>query len=92
MTASASFLHMRGRVLEAIAANPAVGPSSPEMRARMLDPAGDCSLEELGFDSLALMEFCIFFETEYGIAVTSGEIEGRPSINALARWLADTAA
>ncbi len=82
------FLVMRERVLAAIAANPAVGPDSPETFERMNDPARDCSFEELGFDSLARMEFCIVLEMEYGISVTSGEVEGCPSINAMAVYLA----
>lgn len=85
------FLAMRERVLAAIAANPVVGPDSPAMLERMNDPARDCGFEELGFDSLARMEFCIFLEAEYGITVTSGEVESRPSINAMAAWLAEAA-
>jgi acyl carrier protein len=83
---------MRERVLAAIAANPAVGPDTPATLERMNDPGQDCTFEELGFDSLARMEFCIFFETEYGIELTSGELEGQPSINAMSAWLAGNAA
>lgn len=85
------FLTMRQRVLDAIAANPAVGPDSPEALERMNDPARDCSFDELGFDSLARMEFCIYLEMEYGITVTSGEVEAKPTINAMASWMAEVA-
>ncbi|MGE0666254.1 MAG: acyl carrier protein [Sphingomonadales bacterium] len=85
------FLDMRQRVLAAIAENPVVGPNSPEILERMTDPARDCAFEELGFDSLARMEFCIFFEAEYGITITHGDVESHPSINAMADWLARTA-
>ena len=82
---------MRERVLAAISENPAVGPDSPAMLERMNDPGQDCTFEELGFDSLARMEFCIFFETEYGISIAQGDVEAYPSINAAAAWLAETA-
>jgi acyl carrier protein len=85
---SPRFLAMRERVLAAIMSNPVVGPDSPGMLERVNDPEQDCTFEELGFDSLARMEFCIFLETEYGITVTSGEVEGCPSINAMATYLA----
>lgn len=89
---SPAFLAMREKVLAAIEANPAVGPGSPAMLERMNDPARDCGFEELGFDSLARMEFCIFLETEFGITLTSGEVETRPSINAMAAYLAEASA
>jgi len=38
------------------------------------------------------MEFCIFLETEFGITLTSGEVETRPSINAMAAYLAGESA
>ncbi len=89
MNQSDRFLAMRERLLDAISTNPAVGPDSPEMLERMNDPARDCTFEELGFDSLARMELCIVLETDYGITVTQGDLEGQPSINAMAAWLAD---
>ncbi len=92
MSQSPRFLAMRERVLAAIAANPAVGPDSQIMPDRMNDPEQDCAFEELGFDSLARMEFCIFFETEYGMTLTSGELEGQPSIKAMSAWRAENAA
>ena len=84
---SAAFLAMRERVVAAILSNPVVGPESPDSLARMNDAAQDCTFEELGFDSLARMEFCIFLETEFGISLTSGEVEASPSINAMATYL-----
>jgi acyl carrier protein len=85
---SPAFLAMRERVVAAIMSNPVVGPDSPAALTRMNDPAQDCTFEELGFDSLARMEFSIFLETEFGITVSSGEVEGSPSINAMAAYLA----
>lgn len=87
---SAAFLAMRERVVAAILSNPVVGPDSPDSLARMNDPNQDCTFEELGFDSLARMEFCIFLETEFGITISSGEVEGSPSINAISAYLART--
>lgn len=89
---SPAFLVMRDRILAAIADNPAVGPDSPAMLERMNDPSQDCSFEELGFDSLARMEFCIFLETEFGITLTSGEVETQPTVNAMAAYLAGLSA
>ena len=82
------FLVMRDRVLAAIAENPVVGPNSPDALERLNDPALDCEFEELGFDSLARMEFCIFLETEYGVTITSGDVENHASVNKMAKWLA----
>lgn len=79
---------MRERVVAAVLSNPVVGPDSAATLARMNDPVQDCTFEELGFDSLARMEFCIFLETEFGISISSGEVEGSPSINAMAAYLA----
>jgi len=84
---SSAFLAMRERVVAAILSNPVVGPDSPAVLARMNDPAQDCTFEELGFDSLARMEFCIFLETEFGISLSSGEVEASPTINTLAVYL-----
>ena len=85
---SSTFLVMRERVVAAIMSNPVVGPDSAGTLARMNDPSQNCTFEELGFDSLARMEFCIFLETEFGISLSSGEIEASPSINAMAAYLA----
>jgi hypothetical protein len=90
MSDAPDVLRMRQYVLAAIAANPAAGPESPEAMARLNDAGRDCSFEELGFDSLARMELCIFLETEYGIPVTVGEVEACATVNAMAAHLART--
>ncbi|MEN3976843.1 phosphopantetheine-binding protein [Emcibacter sp. SYSU 3D8] len=87
---SSEFLAMRERVVAAIMSNPVAGPESQAMLDRINDPGQDCTFEELGFDSLARMEFCIFLETEFGIAVTSGDVEAAAAINAMAVRLVET--
>jgi acyl carrier protein len=91
VTEHPDFLPMRDRVVSAVMANPSAVPS-PDLIARMDDPAEDPSFEELGFDSLARMEFCIFMECEFGIALTSGDLESHASVNAMAAYLAGGAA
>ena len=88
MSETATFHAMREKVVAAIMANPVVVPDSLELMARIQDAAGDCTFEELAFDSLARMEFCIFLECEFGISITSGSLENHPSIAAMARHLA----
>jgi acyl carrier protein len=88
MSHASSFLTMRERVVAAIMANPVVVPDSLELMARIEDPEQDCTFEELAFDSLARMEFCIFLECEFGISISSGTLESHSSIAAMARHLA----
>ena len=56
--------------------------------ARLADPAADCAFDELGFDSLARMELCIWLQIEAGLEVTEGEVLDHPSVAALAAHLA----
>ena len=91
MTGTDAFLTMRERVVAAIMANPVVVPDSLELMARINDAERDCTFEELEFDSLARMEFCIFLECEFGISISSGNLENHPSIAAMARYLAEAA-
>jgi acyl carrier protein len=88
MSETATFDTMRERVVAAIMANPVVVPDSLDLMARIKNSASDCTFEELAFDSLARMEFCIFLECEFGISITSGSLESHPSIAAMARYLA----
>ncbi len=81
---------MREYVLAAIAENPVVGSVSPDVLERMKDPVQDCTFEELGFSSLALMEFCIVLEADYAICITQGDLETHTSINTVAAWLANS--
>ena len=86
---SSEFLAMREQVVAAIMSTPVAGPDSQVMLDRINDPEQDCTFEELGFDSLARMEFCIFLETEFGIAVTSGDVEASAGINGMAARLVE---
>ena len=64
------------------------GRKDPEVRARLDDPNGDCTFEELHFDSLARMELCIWMQTEVGGELGDGEVRDQPSVNARAAYLA----
>lgn len=79
---------LRALVAEGVRQNPVVPVSDPALLARLADPAGDCSFEELGFDSLARMELCIWLQVEAGLEVTEAELLDHPSVAALAAHLA----
>jgi acyl carrier protein len=52
----------------------------------------DAVLEDLDLDSLALVEFAMVVEKEFGIAVGDDEISPRDTVGDLARLLEDKAA
>ncbi|CAH0252660.1 acyl carrier protein [Roseomonas sp. CECT 9278] len=79
---------LRDLVATGVRANPVVTVNDPALLARLADPAADCSFEELGFDSLARMELCIWMQVEAGFEVTEGELLDHPSVGALATHLA----
>jgi acyl carrier protein len=79
---------LRALVADGVRQNPVVPVLDPAMLARLDDPAADCSFDELGFDSLARMELCIWMQVEAGIEVTEGEMLDHPSVAALAAHLA----
>ncbi len=80
-------MSMRRRVVAAILANP-VAASEPRLADRLADPAANPTFEELRFDSLARMEFCIFMECEYGAQLNSGHLVLHPDVDAMAAYLA----
>lgn len=74
---------LRALVVEGILQNPVVSVSEPALLARLRDPAADCSFDELGFDSLARMEFCIWMQVEHRIAIGEAVLLDHPSVAAL---------
>lgn len=78
----------RAIVAEGALQNPAAVIADPALVARLLDPAADCSFEELGFDSLARMEFCIWMQVEHGVEIGEAALIDHPSVLALAGFLA----
>lgn len=79
---------MRALVVRAVLANPVTLFPDDAARARLEDPAADCAFEELGFDSLARMEFCIWMQLEAGIEIAEAALLDHPSVAALAAHLA----
>ena len=79
---------MRALVVRAVLANPVTLFPDDATRARLEDPAADCTFEELGFDSLARMEFCIWMQLEAGIEIAEAVLLDHPSVAALAAYLA----
>lgn len=79
---------LRALVAEAVRANPVVTVSDPALFAQLADPSADCSFDELGFDSLARMELCIWMQVEAGLEVTEAEVLDHPSVRRLAAHLA----
>ena len=78
----------RSLVVDAVRANPVALVDDPDLLARLANPARDCTLEELGFDSLARMELSIWLQMEAGIEIAEADILEHPSVNALAAYLA----
>ena len=75
------------RVCAGVLASPIVMLTDPALLARLRDPAAECTFAELGFDSLARMELCIWLLTETGVEVSEGELLDNPSVAALAAHL-----
>ncbi len=81
---------LRRLVAQAVRENPVAMVSDPALLARLDNPAMDCRFDELGFDSLARMELCIWMQLEAGIEIGEAVLLDHPSVNALARRLAQT--
>jgi polyketide synthase 7 len=79
---------LRALLAEGVRQNPIAVVSDSALLARLADPAADCAFDELGFDSLARMELCIWLQIEAGLEVTEGEVLDHPSVAALAAHLA----
>lgn len=79
---------IRRLVVQAVRQNPVAIVSDPALIARLDDPAKDCHFDELGFDSLARMELCIWMQLEAGIEIGEAVLLDHPSVNALAQRLA----
>jgi acyl carrier protein len=76
----------RALALRGLKANPLIFFRA-EHDARIADPAGDLTFEELGMDSLSRMELSIWLELECGLEVTDPQIAEFGSLNGLARFL-----
>lgn len=79
---------LRALIAEGVRQNPVVFVTDPGLLARLADPASDCGFEELGFDSLARMEFCIWMQIEHGIEIGEATLLDHPTVAALACHLA----
>lgn len=82
-----TFARARAWIVEAVLENPVAPRPSSGQKARLEDGSADCSFEELGFDSLACMELCIFIECETRIPLTTGDMLRHPTVNGLAEYL-----
>ena len=78
----------RRLIVDAVLANPVVSVGDAGILARLSTPTDDCTFEELGFDSLARMELCIWIQMEAGIEIAEDVVMSNGSINALAASLA----
>ncbi|MEO8667140.1 MAG: acyl carrier protein [Bauldia sp.] len=81
------FLAKRLILVEAVYASTIPTTGDPEIRRRLETPDEDLTFAALEADSLARMEICIFIELRTGLAVTTGDLEIHPSLNALAEHL-----
>ena len=64
----------------------AAGDSVPSATARFADDP-TAGFADLGFDSLAFMEFCIAIQSETGVELSVGAVEAMGSPEAVARHL-----
>ena len=78
---------MASVVLEALDANPMVFIDPAALR-RMFDEDGDVLFEDLGMDSLALMELSIWLQLEQGVELTVAAIAAARSVKGLSTLLA----
>jgi acyl carrier protein len=78
----------RAVLAEGVRANPVAPPERPELLARLDDPQDPLPFADLGFDSLAKLELCIWLELEQGVVVTEADMAEQQSLAALARHLA----
>jgi acyl carrier protein len=78
----------RARIVEGVLANPVKRVRDPALLARLDDPVGEVRFDELGFDSLALLELAIWLEVEAGAEVGEATLAEHPGVLALARHLA----
>lgn len=74
--------------MEGVLANPVKRVRGPALLARPDDPVGEVRRDELGFDSLALLELAIWLEA--GAEVGEATLAEHPGVLALARHLAMT--
>lgn len=79
---------LRAIVAEGVRHNPIASVTDPALLARLEDPHADCGFDELGYDSLARMELCIWLQVEHGIEIGEGTLLDHPSVVALAVHLA----
>jgi hypothetical protein len=79
---------LRAIIAEGVRQNPVVTVTDASVLARLADPAAECGFEELGYDSLARMEFCIWMQLEHGIEIGEAALLDHPGVGALAAHLA----
>lgn len=72
---------------EAIVAGRHGSPMSEGLARRVADPAMDVALDELAFDSLAWMEFCIAVELLSGLELTPGDVAKMTMLSDIERWI-----
>lgn len=61
-------------VLTAIRSCAIIGVADPDARAALDDPAGDCALESLGFDSLSRLELAAHLDAVAGIQLSEEDV------------------
>lgn len=88
---SVSVEKARAWIVAGVRDNPSAKVTDATLLERLADPEADCRFDELGFDSLAAMELCIFIECETRVALSTAELEKYPSVNRLARHLSERA-
>lgn len=80
----------RSQVLTAIGENTSM-LNDPAIARRLTDPRNEIAFEDLEFDSLTAMEFCLTLESNTGQIIEPGDLVAHPGVNALATFLADRA-
>jgi acyl carrier protein len=85
---SRSIASLRHLIASAIVAGRHGRPLGENMARRLNEPGGDLPLDDLGFDSLAWMEFCISVELASGLELTPADIAGMTTLSDVETWIA----
>lgn len=83
---------LRKSLLAAVQAGRFGADPEPDLVEAISEGGGELKLEDLGFDSLGWMEFCISIELDTGQELTPADIETMTRFSEIEDWLSERAA
>jgi hypothetical protein len=78
---------VRGILLAAVRAGRNGFPPEPSIAQAIADGSRELTIDQLKFDSLAWMEFCISVELQSGQELTPVDIDGMQYVVQIEEWL-----